>query len=93
MSLKVTLDLPIEVEEKLRRENPNLDAEVKEAFALELFRRGKLSHHELSCILGLDRIATDAFLKRHQVYEGSPSMADIEADRRTLEGVMSKARR
>ncbi|MCD4727661.1 MAG: UPF0175 family protein [Pirellulales bacterium] len=93
MSLNVTLDLPAEVEEKLRRETPNLNADVKEAYALELFRRGKLSHGELSQVLGLDRFATDAYLKRHKVFDGSPSMADIEADRRTLEGVMRKARR
>ncbi len=90
MSLSVTLDLPAEIEEKLRRETPNLNADVKEAYALELFRRGKLSHSELSQVLGLDRFATDAYLKRHKVFEGSPSMADIEADRRTLDGAMNQ---
>jgi len=59
---------------------------------LELFRRGKLSHYELSRVLGVDRFETDAYLKRHNVFEGSPTMADLEADRRTLERVMSKPR-
>jgi len=31
MPLKVTLDLPADLEERLRRETPNLDDEVKEA--------------------------------------------------------------
>ena len=91
MALRVTLDLPADVEERLRRENPNLDADVKEAYALELFRRGKVSHYELSRILGLDRFETDAYLKRHNVFEGSLTMADLEADRETLERVMGKA--
>ena len=59
---------------------------------MELFRRGKLSHYELSRVLGVDRFETDAYLKRHNVFEGSPTMADLEADRRTLERVMSKPR-
>jgi len=92
MALRVTLDLPADLEEKLRRESPNLDAEVKEAYALELFRRGRLSHYELSRVLGLDRFETDAYLKRHNVFEGSLTMADLEADRETLDRVMGKAR-
>jgi predicted HTH domain antitoxin len=84
MSLQVTLDLPAEVEEKLRRETPNLDADVRETYALELFRRGKLTHYELSRVLALDRLATDAYLKQHNVVEGSLTMADLEADRQTL---------
>jgi predicted HTH domain antitoxin len=91
MALRVTLDLPADVEERLRRDTPNLDADVKEAYALELFRRGKVSHYELSRMLGLDRFETDAYLKRHNVFEGSPTMADLEADRETLERVMGKA--
>ncbi len=87
MTLRVTLNLPADVEEKLRRETPNLDADVSEAYALELFRRGKLTHHDLSRVLGLDRQETDAYLKQHNVFEGSLTMADLEADRQTLERV------
>ncbi|MEX2218647.1 MAG: hypothetical protein WD749_07780 [Phycisphaerales bacterium] len=52
MGLNVTLHLPADLEERVRREATNLDSEVTEAFALELFRRGKLSHLELSRVLG-----------------------------------------
>ena len=92
MPLNVTLNLPADLEEKVRRESANLNEEVKDAYALELFRQGKLSHHELSRALGLDRFETDAYLKRHSVFEGSLTMADLEADRLTLEHVMGKAR-
>ena len=91
MALNVMLDLPADIEERLRRETTNLNADVKEAYALELFRRGKLGHYELSCVLGLDRFETDAYLKRHKVFEGSPTMADLDADRRTLESVIGRA--
>ena len=90
MPLTVTLNLSAEIAQKLRAETPNLDADVSEAYALELFRRGTLSHYELSQVLGLDRFETDAYLKRHKVFEGLLTMEDLEADRRTLEQVLSK---
>ena len=90
MSLTVTLNLPPDLEEKLRQETPDLSNDVKEAYALELFRRGKLSHYELSRILGLDRFETDAYLKRHNVFEGSLTMEDIETDLKTLRDVLSQ---
>lgn len=90
MPLTVTLNLSAEIAQKLRAKTPNLDADVSEAYALELFRRGTLSHYELSQVLGLDRFETDAYLKRHKVFEGSLTMEDLEADRRTLEQVLSK---
>jgi len=92
MPLNVSLDFPLDVEEKVRQQTPNLAADVKEAYALELFRRGKLSHYELSRVLGLDRVETDAWLKQRQVYEGSLTMADLELDRHTVDRVMAKAR-
>jgi hypothetical protein len=91
MSLQVTFNLPAEVEERLRCDTPDLDVDVKEAYALELFRRGRLSHYELSLVLGLDRFATDAYLKQHNVVEGSLTMADLEADRQTLDRVLGGA--
>ncbi len=92
MALNVSLDFPADLEDRLRRDNPNLAAEIKEIYVLELFRRGELSHFELSRVLGLDRFETDAWLKRHQVFEGSLTMADLDADRQTIDQVLSKAR-
>jgi hypothetical protein len=92
MPLNVTLDLPPDLEEKLRRQAVNLNADVTEAYALELLRRGILSHYELSRVLGLDRFETDAYLKRHNIFEGSLTMADLETDRQTLDRIMGKVR-
>ena len=39
MPLNVTLDFPLDLEEKVRQQTPNLAADVKAAYALELFRR------------------------------------------------------
>ncbi len=90
MPLKVNLDLPADVEEKLRHETANLDADVQELYALELFRRGRLTHYELSRVLKLDRFQTDGFLKKHGVFEGSLTMDDLDEDRRTLDRVVKQ---
>jgi predicted HTH domain antitoxin len=89
MALTIKLDLPRDIEERLRAEGVNVDAEVKEAFAIELFRRGKLSHYELSQLLSLDRFQTDAYLKQHQIFEGSQKWDDLESDHVTIERVLS----
>jgi predicted HTH domain antitoxin len=89
MSLSITIELPGDLEEKLRRESKDLQADVREAFALELFRKGRISHAELSRVLDRDRFATDGWLKRHNVFEGSPTREDIDADRETLNRVLN----
>jgi predicted HTH domain antitoxin len=90
--MAVTFELPADVEQKLRAQNSDLAREAKEAYALELFRRGKLTHFELSQVLGLDRVKTDALLKRHGIYKGSLTLDDLEADRKTLERVLGHTR-
>jgi len=90
MALSVTLNLPAEVERKLLRDSSNLDVEVSRAYALELFREGRLSHFQLSQVLGLDRFETEAFLKRHHVFEGSLTPDEIEADVQTLERLLDR---
>jgi predicted HTH domain antitoxin len=92
MRLNLTLDLPTEVEDRLRRETSSLETDVKEAYVMELFRRGRLSHYELSQALGLDRFETDAFLKRHQMWDGALTMEEMEADRQTLKNVLGTGR-
>ena len=90
--MAVTIQLPADVEQRLRAESPHLDAEAKKAVALDLFQRGKPSHGELSKVLGLDRFETDAYLKRRNVFDGSLTMEDLEADRQTLDRVLGSMR-
>jgi predicted HTH domain antitoxin len=91
--MPVTIQLPADVEERLRAQTPDLENELKEAVALDLFRRGKLTHYELSKILGLDRFETDAYLKRHNVVEGSLTMEDLNEQAQTLDRVLGPVRR
>jgi hypothetical protein len=67
--MPITFELPSSLEEQLRRELVNLDAVAKEAAMVELYRLGKLSHHEFATALGLGRLEADCVLKRHRVTE------------------------
>jgi len=67
MALTVTIDLPPDVEQRIRAERTNLNVEATEAYLVDLYRRGILSHLHLARSLSLDRFQTDAFLQRHGV--------------------------
>lgn len=88
MCLHLSFNLPDDLEQRLRREVADLDASAKESFLLDLFRRGVLSHYDLSRALGIDRFETDAWLKRKNVYEWSLTTEDLEEDRKTAEHLM-----
>ncbi len=66
--MAITIDLPSDIEEDLRSRLGDLDAQAKEAFAVELYRQRKLTHCQLSKLLGLSRFETDGVLKEHEVY-------------------------
>ncbi|HVX84785.1 MAG TPA: UPF0175 family protein [Phycisphaerae bacterium] len=92
MSLTITLQFPPEVEASLRAQNPNIESQLTEAVAVELFRRGQLSHYELSKVLHLDRFETDAYLQRHKIYEGSLTMEDLDEEARALDRLLGPVR-
>jgi len=48
----ITLDLPPDLERQLREEIPDLDAEVKIAVALDLFRKEQIAIYEFRLMLG-----------------------------------------
>jgi hypothetical protein len=77
-TMSVVIELPDEVERRLRQQSANWELEAKEAMLIELYRQGKLSHYELSQALGLDRFETDGLLKKHQVSEDLPTAEEIE---------------
>jgi predicted HTH domain antitoxin len=91
--MSLTIQLPADVEQRLRAEFADFETEAKQTLALALFREGKLSHFELSRVLGLDRFQTDAYLKNHNVFEGSLTMEDLEEQSQTLDRVLGPVRR
>jgi len=88
--MAVTIQLPAEVEQRLRAECADLDSEGKEAMLIELYRQERLTHFELSQALGLDRFETDAVLKKHNVTEDLPTPEELEEDLRRARQLFSR---
>lgn len=86
----VNVELPAEVELRLRAESPDLESDAKEAMLVELYRQDKISHYELSLALGLDRFETDGVLKKHNVTEGLPSLEELEEDLQHLRQLLNR---
>src|SRR5262249_9117800 len=92
MTISFALNLPPDIEERLRAEDPDLSRTVREAFAVDLFRRGFLTHHGLGQTLGLDRFEIDALLKRHGATEHSLTHGDVDADVQRLDHLLTRPR-
>ncbi len=88
--MAVTIQLPADVEERLRAESPNLDSEAREAMLVELYRQDRLTRYELSQSLGLSRFETDGVLKKHRVTEDLPTSEELEQDLRQARTLMSR---
>lgn len=80
--MSVIVELPIDVERRLRADTADLDRTAKEAMLVELYRQDKLARHELSEALGLSRMETDGLLKKHNVTEDLPTPEELEDDLR-----------
>jgi predicted HTH domain antitoxin len=93
MAFSILLNLPPELETKLRDAGMDVEHDVVEAYALELFRRGTITTYDLSQILGLDRYDTYALLKRRNIYEGSLTREDLEQQYQMLKEVYDRVRR
>jgi len=91
--MAVSFELPTQIERDLRERLGDLDRAAKEAALIELFRQRKLTHHELSESLGIDRFETDALLKRHNVFDASLAHEDLELQGRVLDQVLGPAKR
>jgi len=93
MTLTIEFEVPSEVEAVFRSRGEALAREMKEAYVVELFRQGKLSHFGLSKALGLDRLETDAYLKRRGIFEGALTEQDIDDDLTRLREGLAKEKR
>ncbi|MGD0139406.1 MAG: UPF0175 family protein [Tepidisphaeraceae bacterium] len=88
--MALTIQLPSDLEQALRREFGDLDQAAKEALLVELYRQDKLTQYEVSQALGLERFETDALLKKHNVTEDLPTAEELAEDLRRLTQLVGK---
>jgi len=63
----ITFEIPHDIERDLSADGTDLNDEAREAFLVELYRRHKISQHQLGMALGVDDFEADEILKRHGV--------------------------
>jgi len=67
--MSITFELPVAIEEQLRRDHANLDVVAKEAALVELYRQGRIPQHHLALSLDKSRFEIEELLNRHRVNE------------------------
>lgn len=86
--MEITVQLPDDVAKQLG----NIDTmprQILEAFAIETYRSGSITRHQVSQLLGLDYWETDAFLDRHSAKQPY-TLADLEVDRASLKNLRER---
>ena len=82
--MPVTLTMPDLIERRLRELTPNLESELLETVAINLYRKSRISNFELGQMLGLDRFEVEEFLSRRGILEQSLTSEDLENDYQTI---------
>ena len=82
--MAVTLELPPDLEKGLREETPDLEREAMISFALDLFRREKISVSVLGRMLGMNRFEANRFLIERGETAQMLTLEDLEGDYQRL---------
>jgi predicted HTH domain antitoxin len=81
--MAITIELPLDVEQLLNTEWPNLNRRALEAVVLEGYRDGVLSRGKVAEILGLTFSESELFLRRHEAFLDYDD-EDLKRDQETL---------
>lgn len=82
--MAITIQLPIEIEDDLRHQDPRLDSHARDQFLVAQYQAGKLSTGDIAVILGFEtRLQAEEWLAEHGACRNY-SAADLEADQETL---------
>ncbi len=65
--MNISYEIPLDIEQELRTNGPDINREAKEAYLIDLYRQERISHRQLAEALGLNRYETDGVLKWHMV--------------------------
>ena len=65
--MNISYEIPQDIERELCIHGPDINQEAKEAYLIDLYRQGRISHRQFAEALGLNRYEADGVLKRHQV--------------------------
>lgn len=86
--VEITVHLPDDVIEQFG-DIGAIPRQLLEAFAVERYRSGNITRHQVSQLLGLDYWETDAFLDRHKAKQPY-TLADLDVDCASLSKLEEK---
>jgi hypothetical protein len=90
--MAITIQIPIDIEQELRLQDPQLDHHAREQFLVANYQAGKLSTGDLAVILGFEtRFQAEEWLAAHGACQNY-SVDDLEADRQTLDRILGPVR-
>lgn len=89
MAVSVTIELPDQLEERLRAKYGSLDQVAREAFLVDLYRRQEITEAQFATALGIHRLEVDGVLKGHGVML-ELSDDEFAADLDDLRGIVRK---
>lgn len=87
--VEVTVKLPDNVARTFGETPESMGRHLLENAAIEEYRSGRLSHRQVGEMLSLDYWQAERFLTEHRV-PLNYSLADLEADRATLDRILHK---
>jgi predicted HTH domain antitoxin len=86
--MAITIQIPNEIEQDLRRKTPNLDESAREQFLIANYQAGKLSTGDIAVILGLEtRLQAEQWLGERGISRNYSPEA-LDADRKTLDRLL-----
>jgi hypothetical protein len=90
--MAITIQIPIEIEQELRNQDPELDGHARDQFIIINYQAGKLSTGDIANILGFEtRFQAEEWLAGHEVRQNY-SLNALEADRQTLDRILGPVR-
>ncbi len=92
--MEITLTIPDEVAPDLQNGGlQSLSRRALELLALDGYRSGELTEHQVRLMLGFDdRFEVDVFLKKHGAYYEQTAL-DLEKSRASLDELLNRANR
>lgn len=85
----ISFEIPRYIESQIRAGDDDYSGKAREAFLVELYRRRKITHHQLGQALELTDYETDGLLKRYGVGDDL-SLEEFERQRAFLEERLPK---
>ncbi len=86
--MAITIELPAEIEQYLRGQDPRLDTHARDQFLLDNYRAGKLSTGDIAMIFGFEtRFQAEEWLAERGACQNYSSN-DLQADQQTINRIL-----